>query len=291
MSRVWIIGPLAWDTVLNVSHLPESGGFVQGSGLVGRAGGTAANVAVGLASSGVKTGFSGYVGQDELSDKLMESLEGSDIETLHIKHLTGRANHVLILIDAQGERTIVGLTEDRLDQVTIRDVEISQDDYVVFVLWRNHFLPDLEYVKGIGAKVIVGIEALDELPLITADICIGSGSDLRRELNADLYLDRFGKLVITRGADGARQYWRENGETKVIHQPAIAVKEVVDTTGAGDSFLAGYIKGLMDAENKIEDPMLIGAHWSALAVSTPGSQPPDWTDVVNALPPKILRDK
>lgn len=284
VSRVWIIGPLSWDSVLKISHLPELGGFVQGSGLAGRAGGTAANVAVGLANSGVKTGFVGYVGDDELSDKLVANLESSDIDSLHIKRLTGPANNVLILIDAQGERTIVGLTEDRLDQVTLRDAEISPDDFVVFVLWRNHFLPDLEYVKRVGARVIVGIEALEVSPLITANICIGSGSGLGTEFNPEVYLDRFERLVITRGAKGASQYWRENGETKFIHQPAIAVNEVVDTTGAGDSFLAGYIKGLMHAQDIIVHPMLIGAYWSAAAVSIPGSQPPAWEDVLKSLP-------
>jgi sugar/nucleoside kinase (ribokinase family) len=90
--------------------------------------------------------------------------------------------------------------------------------------------------------------------------------------------------VITGGANGAKQYWRENGEVKVLHQPAIPVQEVVDTTGAGDSFLAGYIKALIDSVDKVNDPMLIGAHWSALAVSMPGSQPPDWSSVKEILP-------
>ena len=287
MSRVWVIGPLAWDTVLNVSHLPEAGGFVQGSGLVGRPGGTAANVAVGLASSGVSTGFAGYVGQDELSEKLMESLESSEIDQLHIKRLPGEANHVLILIDGQGERTIVGLTDDRLDQVSIQDVELAPDDYVVFVLWRNCFLEDLAYAQKVGCTVIVGIEALELTPLITADICIGSGSDASdsdAEFDAAQYLDRFRRIVITDGAKGAKQYWREGEESKIRHQPAIPVTAVIDTTGAGDSFLAGYIKGLVDSQNTFEDPMLIGSHWSALAVSTTGSQPPIWSRVRNDLP-------
>ena len=284
MSRVWIVGPLAWDTVLNVSHLPEPGGFVQGSGLMGRPGGTAANVAVGLASSGVTTGFAGYVGEDELSKKLLESLESSEIESLHVKELPGEANHVLILIDGKGERTIVGLTDDRLDQVTIREVELKPDDYVVFVLWRSHFLEDLRYAQSVGCKIIVGIEALEEEPLISADFCIGSGSDANDNFDPSKYLDRFERIVITGGANGAKQYWRENGEVKVLHQPAIPVQEVVDTTGAGDSFLAGYIKALIDSVDKVNDPMLIGAYWSALAVSMPGSQPPDWSLVESSFP-------
>ena len=283
MSRVWIVGPLAWDSVLEVPHLPQAGGFVQGARLVGRPGGTAANVAVGLASSGVRTGFVGYVGEDELSLKLLASLEASQIEELHIKKLDGAANHVLILIDADGERTIVGLTEDRLDQVTIRDVTLTPEDYVVFVLWRNCFLEDLSYAQNIGCKIIVGIEALEEIPQITADICIGSGSDLQGELELERYLQRFDRLVVTHGALGADQYWCEGSEIKTLHQPAIQVDKVIDTTGAGDSFFAGYMKGLVDSPDKIADPMLIGAHWSALAVSSSGSQPPDWSRVVTYL--------
>jgi sugar/nucleoside kinase (ribokinase family) len=225
----------------------------------------------------------GYVGEDELSLKLLASLEASQIEELHIKKLDGAANHVLILIDADGERTIVGLTEDRLDQVTIRDVTLTPEDYVVFVLWRNCFLEDLSYAQNIGCKIIVGIEALEEIPQITADICIGSGSDLRGELELERYLQRFDRLVVTHGALGADQYWCEGSEIKTLHQPAIQVDKVIDTTGAGDSFFAGYMKGLVDSPDKIADPMLIGAHWSALAVSSSGSQPPDWSRVVTYL--------
>jgi len=285
VSRVWVVGPLAWDSVLHVANLPKVGNFTQGFGLTGRPGGTAANVAVGLASSGVRTGFAGYVGQDELSQKLIESLAASEIEELHIKELSGAANHVLILIDDQGERTMVGFTEDRLDQVSIRDVELSPDDYVLFVLWRNCFLEDLHYAQHIGCKVIVGIEALDSVPHITADICIGSGADLPAGIDIEKCLERFDRVVITHGVAGADQYWRENSKTQTLHQPAIPVAEVVDTTGAGDSFLAGYIKGLIDGSNTLEHPMLIGAYWSAQAVASVGSHPPHWSKVSPELPP------
>lgn len=287
MSRVWIVGPLAWDSVLEVDHLPTPGAFVQGSSLVGRPGGTAANVAVGLASSGVETGFAGYVGEDELSNKLMASLKASKIQHLHVTRLSGAANHVLILIDHSGERTIVGLTDDRLDQVSIRDVELKSGDVVVFVLWRNCFLEDLAYAQNAGCRIVVGIEALDLQPEITADVCIGSGSDVGDNFDPAKYLDRFEKIVITAGVQGAKIYWKEAGTIKQFHQPAIPVAEVVDTTGAGDSFLAGFLKGFVDGNDKIHQPLLIGAHWSALAVTNSASQPPNWSEVEKVLPSEI----
>ncbi len=284
MSRVWIIGPLAWDTILHIPQIPPAGEFVQGHGLHGRPGGTAANVAVGLASAGVETGFAGYVGEDELGLKLLRSLEESAIQELHIQTLPGDSNNVLLLINESGERTIIGLTEDRLDQVSIQDVDLSADDFVVFVLWRPHFLGDLEYAKKNGCTVIVGIEALKSIPQISADICIGSGSDITAELDIASCLTRFGRIVITHGVDGADQYWEEGGEIRKIHQPAIKVDKVIDTTGAGDSFLAGYIKGLIDPVPANDAPLLIGAHWSAVAVTSHQSTAPDWADVVKQLP-------
>ena len=52
MADFWVVGPIAWDRVLHVPFLPPSGGFVQASGAAERPGGSGANAAIALASTG-----------------------------------------------------------------------------------------------------------------------------------------------------------------------------------------------------------------------------------------------
>ena len=47
-SRVWIVGPIAWDTVIYLPSMPKPGKFVQAIQTIERPGGTAANAAIAI---------------------------------------------------------------------------------------------------------------------------------------------------------------------------------------------------------------------------------------------------
>ncbi len=271
-ARVWIVGPIAWDTVLYLPHMPHVGKFVQGIRSIERPGGTAANAAIALATTGVETGFVGYIGDDEMSKKLRATLSESEITHLSITTLDGPPSHVLILIDEKGERTILGMTPDRLDQVNLQGVDLQSGDIVVFLLWRDHFASDLALAKSKGCITVVGAEALTLG--IHADIAIGSRSDTSTlEVNENL-LARIPRIVLTDGANGADQYF--NGS--VIHQESVATS-VIDTTGAGDAFLAGYISVLALGEKSEGEALLVGSRWSGAALASESSIPPHWSTV------------
>ena len=271
-KRVWIVGPIAWDSVYYVDQLPSAGGFTQSSKNIERPGGTAANSAIGIASTGIETGFAGYLGDDDLSDKLMKTLLNSGIKNLHLQNLQGSPSHVLIVIDTQGERTIIGLSEDRLDTVTLEGAELMPGDIVVFQLWREHFRKDLEVAKKAGCFTIVGIEALTSD--ISADIAIGSGSESADQDKINSHLERFSRIVVTHGAQGVTEYSRDGKVT----QPALSVA-ALDATGAGDAFLAGYVSSLAMGEESGLKRIKIGSAWAALAVQSESSIPPQWRDV------------
>lgn len=271
-SRVWVIGPIAWDSVYYLDRLPQAGEFAQTYKNIERPGGTAANSAIAIATTGIETGFVGYVGDDSLSEKLLSTLENSEIKNLHLEHLTGAPSHVAIFIDKEGERTIVGLSEDRLDVVSLADIDLHSGDIVVFQLWRDHFKKDLALAKAAGCVTVVGIEALASD--ISADIVIGSESDSLDISELPKYLERFDRIVITRGADGASEYSRV-GEVKIDALKVVAV----DATGAGDSFLAGYVTALAQGKESGEERLTLGTTWAALAVQIESSIPPHFSKV------------
>jgi len=269
---VWIVGPIAWDTVIYLPAMPEPGKFVQASQTIERPGGTAANAAIALATTGIETGFVGYLGNEHLSAQLRTTLEKSELKHLSITALEGPPSHVLIFVDEKGERTILGISPDRLDQVTLKGVDLRPGDIVVFLLWREHFAEDLVLAKEKGCITVVGTEAL--ALGITADIAIGSRSDIANvKINSELCA-RIPRIALTNGKDGADEYMQGSH----IHQPSLATK-IVDTTGAGDAFLAGYISVIARGEKGDGEALLVGSKWSAAAIATESSIPPHWSEV------------
>ena len=255
---VWVVGPVAWDSVKY--HDGQS---------IERPGGTGANVAIALASTGTAVKFVSYLGDDELSHKLDAHLKRSDIEEIYTPIIPGPVSHVAIPVDEKGERTIVVISDDKLDQVSLVGKPIETEDIVVFVIWRSHFISDLKIAQSAGAYTVVGSAALTDFAVEHADYLIGSREDFSGEYSVEDALHRFTHIVVTDGARGATLYGPDGSH----FQPAHAV-DVIDTTGAGDAFLSGLLHYLAVHGEINAEAMALAAQWSALTVSTEGSIPP-----------------
>ena len=255
---VWIVGPVAWDSVRYHDGLT-----------IERPGGTGANVAIALASTGTAVNFVSYLGDDQLSRKLDVHLKSSDISTLYTPVIPGPVSHVAIPVDENGERTIVVIADDKLDQVSLEGVPINTGDIVAFVIWRNNFVKDLEIAQKAGAMTVVGSAALTDAQVLRADYLIGSRDDFSGDYSVEQALTRFTHIVVTSGADGATFYSAQGS----IFQPA-EITEVVDTTGAGDAFLSALLHYLVINKKIDAKAMELAARWSALTVSSQGSIPP-----------------
>ena len=255
---VWVVGPVAWDSVKY--HDGQS---------IERPGGTGANVAIALASTGTAVKFVSYLGDDELSHKLDEHLKISDIEMLYTPMIPGPISHVAIPVDEKGERTIVVISDDKLNQVSLDGLPIQKGDIVAFVIWRNNFVKDLAIAQKAGAITVVGSAALTDPQVIRADYLIGSRDDFSGDYSVEQALTRFTYVVVTSGAEGATFYSAQGS----IFQPAEEAK-VVDTTGAGDAFLSALLHYLVINKTIDAKATALAARWSALTVSTEGSIPP-----------------
>ena len=110
-KRVWVQGPIAIDTVVYVEKFPTPGTFMNSIRTVERTGGTSANVALGLCTTGVETNFVGYLGNDNNGKKLREILDKSQIKHSIITEIDGLTSNALILIDDKAERTIISMTK------------------------------------------------------------------------------------------------------------------------------------------------------------------------------------
>ena len=268
------------DVVLRVERMPaweDPRGLLDFALADGGPAGTACFVA---STFGLRTGFVDTVGDDELGEHRRRSLEKAGVETSRLVPRDGPEDHVVVVyVDAAtGERVFSfrrGFLErpvavDDLDRKYIESARILHLD-------GSHSeaaLAAARWMKESGGTVVLDAAATSHKVLEPAralvaetDVLIcGSGfapmltgeSDVRSAGRAALDLGP--RVVVqTEGAEGsytaARRTGacgpgaRETGARKAeardaeFHTPAFDV-DVVDTTGAGDTFHGAYLVGL-----------------------------------------------
>lgn len=266
--KVWVHGPIALDTVVHVSKFPTPGSFMNSLRTEQRTGGTSANVALGLSTTSVETGFVSYLGNDEIGRQLLSVLEQSAIKDLVITYFEDKTSQTLILVDENFERTIISMTTPHLRELRMDNVPLNVGDIVAFILWREEFFADLQRAQAAGCLTVVGASALSDPAVAHADLLIGSKNDFSSELNPLDHLDRFTTIVLTDGINGSVAY---NGSDE-IRQPAYEV-EVRDTTGAGDAFISGYLAGIAHGLD-ISQSLEVATKWAASSVQLHSSIPP-----------------
>jgi fructokinase len=235
-------------------------------------GGSLANVSVGLARLGARSGLVTVVGEDEFGHFLRERLAAEGVDVSHLRQ-TGEARTGLVFIslDARGERSFTFFRTRSAEYLLgERDVDEAFLARARVLHWGSNSLHRPEARAAVQRAVervhesgrIVSCDPnlrlhawadptepkgiLERLlPLCTVaklseeEIAFVCGTtDERRALE---HLHGLGILLplVTLGERGAAFLWK--GE--VVHVPAPPAR-VVDTTGAGDGFVAGFLFGL-----------------------------------------------
>ena len=271
-KKIWVHGPISRDVMVRVDRVPKAGELARSQASEKRIGGSGANIACGLATTGIPTSFITWIGDDALGVELRSAIESQPLHSSVIHEFEGPSGEVAILIDSSGERTIIGLAPSQLEKLTIEGAEIAQGDILFFTLWRKNFLPQLISARERGCIVAVGASALDDEEIPGADLVIGSVHDYSGTDPLQL-LDRFTTIVLTDGVHGATAYRKD----EVIHVDAVPA-QAIDTTGAGDAFIAGYLASYFHGLN-VRRCLEIGALWGAAAVEVNSSIPPDFAQI------------
>lgn len=256
-------------------------------GLMGPAiemsGGSAANTLAGMAALGRKTAFIGQVAQDQLGEVFTHDLRalGVAYETPALAEGAPTAR-CLILVTPDGQRTMntfLGASH-LLEQAMIKEEWIQDSE----ILYLEGYLWDPELSRAAMRRAIdVAREAGRKVAFTLSDAFIidRHGEDLRDLIRAGLFDILFANeveicalaetqdfdaavaavaaqvplLVVTRGAQGACAV--VNGSEYVTVE-AEAIDEVVDTTGAGDLFAAGFLSGQAEGRS-VAECLKIGA--------------------------------
>ncbi len=249
------VGPALVDYICVIDEFPERGGHAIVRDFKKMPGGACANVMAGLSSFGVKCRFYSTIGKDDDARIFIESMKGVDLRLKVTHELTGR---VYVYVDRHGERTFFV----HPNASGVIDLDLKERDYEeVDLFYLDPFPSEKSFdvhleiaskAKDYGKIVVLnpgypytrmGFGRLSKLLRYT-DVVILSKPELETlGVDEDEILRYVEMVVVTLGEEGSKAV-SDEGE---FHQPAFKV-EVVDTTGAGDAFSAGflycYIKGL-----------------------------------------------
>jgi sugar/nucleoside kinase (ribokinase family) len=237
-------------------------------------GGSAANTVVGAASLGLRAGFIGKVRNDEAGDHYRHDMRATGVAFDSTSAEDGPATaRSFILVTPDGERTMntylgacQGLGTADVDAEVVRSAKIV---YLEGYLWdppaaKDAFRKAVEIAHGAGNLVSLTLsdsfcvdrfrdEFLDLMRGGHIDILFANIHELKAlyqtaDENAALDALRNEKLphehflaAITRSEEGAMVVTRGSTQTVKAHP----VERVVDTTGAGDLFAAGFLSGLV----------------------------------------------
>jgi len=250
-------------------------------------GGSAANTAVGLARLGVKTGYIGKVATDRDGESLLEDFRKEGVDTGGIViSKNGRSGSVIGFVDKEGQRALY-LDPGVNNTLKFEEINVSYIKGARFLHFTSFasdepfkaqikivdMFPEINVTLDPGMiyarKGIKGLKPLIrkcfafflnevELELLTGKGCEEGAKEL---LNEDVKI-----VAVKLGNKGC---YVTDGREK--HFIATNKVEVVDTTGAGDAFCAGFIYGLLN-EKTLKECGVLGNFVASKVITEMGAR-------------------
>lgn len=238
-------------------------------------GGNPVNVSVYFVRLGGRASYTGVVGDDEYGKLIVDSLKEKNVDISNIKILSGNTaiTHVELV---HGDRVFGDYDEGVMKEfkLTNKDIDfLSSHDMVVSGLW-GMVEDDLYKIKKRGIPIAFDFATKLEDPVIEKAIydvdyaffSYDKGDDeFIRNYMAEKYKKGPKLIIVTLGDKGSICY-----DGTRFFKYGIVECEVVDTMGAGDSYIAGFLFGLLSGKN-IEECMSIGAENASVTLQYHGA--------------------
>ena len=253
-------------------------------------GGSVANSIVGLSQLGNDVGFIGKVNDDELGQKYQEGLTKEKVQYFYNKKKeTSPTGTCLILITPDAERTMVTflgiagkINQNDIDEKAVKESEMI---FLEGYLWDEgepksafDISMSLSNIKAMSLSDQFCVERHknDFLNLVKnkLDITFANEQEIKSLIDAKNFDDviEFGKqlgklLIITRG---------EKGSVGIKNQEIVECKckpnlKILDLTGAGDLFAAGFLHGFIN-NTTIKESLEKGTEMSSKIIQTVGAR-------------------
>ena len=227
-------------------------------------GGSVANSIVCIAQQNLKTVFIGKVNQDELGEKFAKGLAEENVEFKITKSLVNKHTaRCIILVSTDAERTMntyLGVSQELTEEeVDLNIIEESSILYLEGYLWdldnaKKAIKKSISTAINSETKIAFSIsdafcvdrfrEEFIDLVNNSADIIFSNESEIKSLFETNELNDAIKKcqdtkkiFAVTLGDKGAKIIYKN----EVVDIKAEVIDKLVDTTGAGDLFAAGFL--------------------------------------------------
>ena len=291
MKSICIIGAINMDITLKVGKMPQDGETTIALGSSKAFGGKGSNAAIATKRMDINTRYYGCVGDDAFGHELIDNLNktGIDISNMSVKEgiSTGTA---YIILDSEGNNRIISAPGGN-QSITRKDIRdncynlIKNSDIVLIQLEisREGVLEIIELCKELDKTLVLdagpgkgwepenfkGVDYVSPNETELSDITGLDTSSKENVIKAAAQLLKNGakNVIVKLGKKGSLFI----NQDIVLEQPSYNVK-TVDSTGAGDSYMSGFCKGLIEGLD-ISECMELGSKCGAIAVTREGASP------------------
>ncbi|GAA3486782.1 ADP-dependent ribose-1-phosphate kinase [Streptomyces cremeus] len=279
---VLVIGGSGVDTVVRVDQLPvplaDSVGVAPISEWPGHTGG---NVALGLRALGLGVKFLDVIGDDWIGGQVRERLAKGDVDFEPLISPAG-TRRAVNLVDSTGGRMSFYDSRDPADLRLPQDFYLphlnrARHVHVSIVDFARHLLDD---VVASGVPLSTDLHDWDGTAdhhrdfALRADLVFlsaaGAGERIGEVMREILREGRAQAVVATAGAGGSYLLARDDGSTPRPVPATVPPGRVVDSNGAGDAYVSGFLYGRLTGRS-LQECAHFGALAGAYACTVPGN--------------------
>ncbi|XMB67183.1 ribokinase [Mycoplasmatota bacterium zrk1] len=254
--NIVVVGSINTDLITISDKFPKIGETITGNDFTTLPGGKGANQAVGAAKLGTEVLFVGCVGNDSNGELSLNNFKNQNVNTDYVEKIDGVPSGIAQITVAEGDNSIIVVSgaNNEVTKELVKNNLSAFDNAKIVLLQLEIPLETVEYVTEVcnerGIKIILNpAPAVDlDLDLIEkVDYLTPNEIELEMIFNDSMenVLKQYpNKVIMTSGAKGV---YYHNGKS-IVNVPGFKV-DVVDTTGAGDSFNGALAHGLFNNFN------------------------------------------
>ena len=251
MNKIFVLGSMNMDMVMQAERLPLAGETIRGTGFFLHAGGKGANQAVAVKRSGGALKFCACVGDDVFGERLINTLREYEVDTENVRTIDGTSSGLAQITVVNGDNRIIlygganecvdaEVAERFLAEAVKGDIFLTQLETAPAVVLRS-----LETAKARGMQTILNpapaqnfssemLKFTDILiPNETEAMSISGKTDIEEAALA--LSERVKEVIVTVGDKGC--ICSRGGSVSLHPCPQV---RAVDTTAAGDTFCGAF---------------------------------------------------